>query len=72
MRKLHLLQAEWRYDQRLADTRAYLMMRVHLTDPPAAGDIFPTMADVPNSVDQAENPDDHVMFSQAAAMMGAH
>jgi len=71
MRKLHLLLAEWRFEQKLHYQRTYKLMACFVgKDLPEPGEIFPMLADEDAS-DDLVTDDDFTIFSQAAATLGA-
>ena len=68
MRKLHLLLAEWRFEQKLEFMRAYRIMGAFIgKEMPEPGEVFPMLADA--SDDEFVNEDEDVIFSQVAATL---
>ncbi len=78
MRKLHLLQAEWRsqetYREKCADYRAYQLLRCQFAGEgphPQIGEIFSSWAEDQKKAEGLLTEDDYILFSQASAMQGA-
>jgi hypothetical protein len=70
MRKFHLLNAEWRFRQRLADIRAYyIFCSGRSGELPEPGTLFPFLAE-PEEQDFGD-ADDDVIYQRVAATLGA-
>jgi len=74
LRKLHLLLAEWRLAQRFRIEPFYRLMQIQASkELPPIEEIFPDQVDAPAEDEWGayDNPDDDILFSQAAMVMGA-